>query len=60
VHKGIRLTESKTLEFRGEFFNAFNHAQFGSPTGNFLSDAFGVVTSARSQRIGQAAIKILF
>ena len=60
VQKDIRLTESKRLELRGEFFNAFNHAQFGNPTGNFLSGAFGVVTSARSQRIGQVAAKILF
>jgi hypothetical protein len=60
VHKDIRLTEGKTLQLRGEFFNAFNHAQFGSPTGNILSGAFGVVTSARLPRIGQVAAKILF
>jgi hypothetical protein len=60
VHKDIRLTEGKTLQLRGEFFNAFNHAQFGSPTGNVLSGAFGVVTSARLPRIGQVAAKILF
>ena len=60
LQKDIRLTESKTLQLRGEFFNAFNHAQFGNPTGNILSGAFGVVTSARSQRIGQVALKVLF
>ncbi len=60
LHKDLRLTESKTLQFRGEFFNTFNHAQFGNPTGNIRSGAFGRVTSARSPRIGQVAIKILF
>ncbi len=60
LHKDIRLTESKTLQFRGEFFNAFNHAQFGNPNGNILSGAFGRVTSTRSTRIGQVAAKILF
>jgi len=31
--KLIRLTESKNLTFRAEFFNVFNHAQFAMPTG---------------------------
>jgi len=60
LQKDIRLTESKTLQLRGEFFNAFNHAQFVNPTGNFLSGTFGVVTGARSPRIGQVALKFLF
>ncbi len=60
LQKDIRLTEGKTLQLRGEFFDVFNHAQFGNPTGNILSGAFGVVTSVRSQRIGQVAAKILF
>jgi hypothetical protein len=51
------LTESKTLEFRGKFFNVFNHAQFNSPTGDISNSAFGVVTSARDPRVGQVAIK---
>jgi hypothetical protein len=58
--KDVRLTESKTLQFRVELFNAFNHTQFGNPTGNYLSRAFGLVTSARDPRIGQVGAKILF
>ena len=58
--KQLRLTESKNLQFRAEFFNIFNHAQFGAPTGNFLSSTFGVVTGAASPRIGQVAIKFIF
>jgi hypothetical protein len=30
--KTTKLTESKSLEFRFETFNAFNHAQFSGPT----------------------------
>jgi hypothetical protein len=63
ILKNLRLTESKTLQFRAELFNAFNHAQFlspTSPTGNILSGAFGIVTSARDARIGQLGIKFNF
>jgi hypothetical protein len=58
--KNLRLTESKSLQFRGEFFNAINHAQFNNPSGNYLSSAFGLVTAARSTRVGQVAMKIYF
>ena len=58
--KDLRLTESKKLEFRAEFFNAFNHAQFGLPSGNVLSSNFGFVTGANAPRIGQVAMKLYF
>ena len=58
--KDLRLTESMSLQFRGEFFNAFNHAQFGGVNGNFLSSQFGFVNSANAPRIGQIAAKLTF
>jgi hypothetical protein len=58
--KDLRLTESKSLEFRGEFFNIFNHAQFGLPSGRRDKTNFGFVTTANPPRIGQVAIKLLF
>jgi hypothetical protein len=58
--KDLKLTESKQLEFRAEFFNIFNHAQFSEPNGNFLSSDFGFVTNANPGRIGQVAIKLTF
>ena len=58
--KELHLTESKTLQVRAEFFNAFNHAQFGMPQGNILSSSFGFVTSANSPRIGQLGLKFVF
>ena len=58
--KELRLTESKNLQFRAELFSAFNHAQFGNPTGEILSSSFGFVTGAGGQRIGQVAMKFIF
>jgi hypothetical protein len=58
--KDLLLTESTALQFRFEFFNAFNHAQFLNPTGEINSKTFGFVTGARNPRVGQIAIKFLF
>jgi hypothetical protein len=59
--KDLRLTESKSLQFRAELFNAFNHAQFSGPTGDILNKTnFGYVTSAHSPRIGQVGMKFIF
>lgn len=59
LQKDLRLTESKSLQFRAEFFNAFNHAQFTNPNGNIDAN-FGMVTNANSPRIGQIALKLIF
>ena len=60
LHKTTRLRESMSLQFRAEFFNIFNHAQFRNPVGNFSSDRFGEVTGARDPRIGQLSLKVLW
>ena len=64
IAKNIKLTESKSLEFRSEFFNAFNHVQFYSPTlqnGTEGGDTlFGQITSDRGARIIQFALKFYF
>ncbi len=63
VQKVVALTESKSLEFRAEAFNAFNHAQFfGAATvnGNISSSAFGSVVSADAPRQVQVAMKFRF
>ena len=31
IVKKTKITESKSVEFRAEFFNAFNHTQFLNP-----------------------------
>ena len=63
LHKLTKITESKTLEFRFETFNTFNHAQFfpnGSVDGNISSPTFGRVLKAAAPRIGQVALKFNF
>jgi hypothetical protein len=60
LSKELPLTESKKLEFRAEFFNIFNHAQFGAPVGNIDSSIFGFVTTANAPRIGQVAMKFIW
>jgi len=60
ILKNFVFSESKTLEYRAEFFNAFNHAQFNNPTGLINSGVFGLVTSARDPRIVQMALKFIF
>jgi len=57
LEKNTLIRESMSVQFRAEFFNIFNHTQFSNPSGNFSSQNFGVVTSARSPRIGQLSLK---
>jgi len=55
------LSERTRLEFRGELFNAFNHAQFFQPDGNTTDGAdFGRVKRARDPRLVQFALKFYF
>lgn len=57
--KRITLREASTLEFRAEFFNAFNHPQFSTPNQNVSSATFGVITSTSvNPRIIQFALKL--
>lgn len=61
--KKLPLTESASLLFRLEAFNAFNHAQFFGPlsvNGTLGSSSFGQVVSAAPPRIVQAAVKFTF
>lgn len=60
LFKNVHLTERMSLDIRAEFFNTFNHAQFGNPVGNFTASNFGDVVSANSPRIGQVAMKLHF
>ena len=57
------LTESKSLQFRLEAFNVFNHAQFFGPQsvdGNIGSSTFGQVVSADPPRLVQLGAKFFF
>jgi hypothetical protein len=61
--KLLRITESKSLEFRVEAFNAFNHAQFYGPAsvnGEVNDPHFGQIVSAAAPRLVQLATKFNF
>ena len=63
LQKKLSLTDSKSLMFRVESFNVFNHTQFtgpGSVDGNVGSSTFGNAISAAPPRILQAALKFTF
>ncbi len=64
--KDTKFSERYNMEFRAEFFNLANHAQFTSVDGN-ISDGdvtkggtFGKVTRVRDPRLIQFALKLFF
>jgi hypothetical protein len=67
IIKNFKLAESNQIEFRSEFFNAFNHTQFDDPStyANNYSLA-GKITSAnnygyeQTERVIQLALKYKF
>jgi len=61
--KTLQFTESRSLQFRIEAFNAFNHTNFFGPAavnGDINSTLFGQVVNAAPPRLMQAALKFLF
>lgn len=61
--KNLSLSESRSLQFRIEAFNIFNHAQFFGPqsvNGNIGSTTFGEVVSADPPRLVQLGAKFFF
>ncbi len=73
--KDVRIREGMTAEFRIEFFNAFNHAQFAgvnNTDGNFndgppviqngqnVGGTFGMVGGDDGGRVGELAVKFTF
>lgn len=61
VLKNNRINERFNVQFRAEFFNAFNNVNFNLPNANLSSGAqFGRITSALDPRILQFSLKLLF
>lgn len=61
--KNVRLNESKSLQFRIEGFNIFNHAQFfgaQSVDGNIDSSTFAQTINAMPPRLVQLGAKFVF
>jgi len=62
VNKGFKIParEGMALQFRSEFFNVLNHTNFGPPTCDITSAAFGTIRSTYPPRQIQFALKFLF
>ena len=60
ISKQMNIRERQRFQFRGEFFNAFNHAQFNNPGATLGVGSFGVISSARPGRIIQLGLKYNF
>jgi len=59
--KSFTIREGQSLQFRSEFFNTFNQAQFSNPTTVASAANFGQIsTTSVSPRIIQLALKYLF
>lgn len=61
IFRDFTITESKRLEFRAEFFNAFNNVVWGTPDSTLGDPTFGQVTGvANTPRQIQLGMKFLF
>ncbi|WP_433983592.1 carboxypeptidase-like regulatory domain-containing protein [Tunturiibacter empetritectus] len=62
VIKDFALPRENTgLQFRAEFFNLFNHTQFGLPVNDVSASGFGAVNSTvNNPRLVQLALKLNF
>jgi hypothetical protein len=61
IIKKVSISETVKVELRGEFLNAFNHAQFNNPSLDPTSTNFGIITSQNNlPRNVQLGFKVTF
>ena len=60
VFKDTKITESKTIQFRAEFFNVFNLHYFNSVDEVLGDSGFGSFGSATTERIIQFGLRLIF
>jgi Carboxypeptidase regulatory-like domain len=58
--KNIEVGAGRSVQFRTEVFNAFNHANFGPPNIGRDSSGFGRILTAANARIIQFGLKFYF
>lgn len=52
LRRQFNFTERTNLQFKTEFFNIFNHPNFGDPDGLLLSSTFGFSTAMLGRSLG--------
>jgi hypothetical protein len=61
VQKSFPIWRENRLNFRTDFFNAFNIASYGNPDNYITDTSFGQITSTRSvERHIQVSLKYAF
>jgi Carboxypeptidase regulatory-like domain len=60
VFRIFAVRENWRLQFRGEFFNLFNHTNFGLPGATVTTSSFGLIQSASAARAIQLGLKLSF
>lgn len=60
LSKRFVVREKVNVQFRGEFFNIFNHPQFAGVVTSLGGATFGQVNSARDSRITQLGLRLMF
>jgi hypothetical protein len=60
IQKTVRLHEARTLTFRMDAQNIFNHPTPGNPNLNLNSGTFGEVTTKTGERVVQAQLRFEF
>ena len=54
------MTERQKVEFRGEFYKALNHPNFGPPDINITNNTAGVISTANDGRSNQMGLRLSF
>jgi hypothetical protein len=60
LHKDFPIRERVRLQFRGEFFDLFNHPNFAAPVTNYGDSNVGKILSTLGTREIQLALKLIF
>jgi hypothetical protein len=60
ISKSVGVGENRSIQFRTELFNTFNHANFGPPDIRREASTFGRISTAANARIIQFGLKLYF
>jgi hypothetical protein len=56
----FQFSERIKLQYKSEFFNIMNHANWNAPSAGLTSGTYGQVTSFGSPRLIQMSLKFIF